>query len=74
MTTVIVVNNRFTTMCTLKMHPSKDDFTITTSTVHRGIFDYIMKINDSAAIISFNYVRITRSKGIPSRDEYECMF
>lgn len=55
------------------MHPSKDDFTITTSTVHRGIFDYITKIDDSAAIISLNYVRITCSKGIPSGDEYEYM-
>ena len=74
MTTTIVANNRFTTICTLELRLSKNDSTIATSIVHSHIFDSIKKIDASAAIISLDQVRIIHSKDIPSGGEYKKSF
>ena len=74
MTTVILDNKRFTTIYILKIHPTKDDSAIATSTVHRRIFDSIIKIDDTAVIVTLDQVRFTRSKKIPSKAEYNKTF
>ena len=68
-TTVTVDNDRYTTICTLEIRPPRDDTVIATNTIHRRIFNSIKEIDESAAIISLDQIRITHDKDIPTEKD-----
>ena len=68
-TTATVDNNRYTTICTLEIRPPRHDTVIATNRIHRKIFDAIKEIDESAAIISLDQIRITHDKDIPTEKD-----
>ena len=61
-TTVTVDNDRYTTIFTIEICPTKDDTTTATNTIHRRIFDSIKEIDDSAVIIPLDQVQFQHGK------------
>ena len=51
-TTATVINNRFTTKCTLDIRPEKPTSIINSSKIHQKIFEAIKNIDESVAIIT----------------------
>ena len=73
-TTVIVANDRYTTIYTLEIRPTKDATATETHTIHRCIFDAIKAIDDSTVIISLDQQRINHGKDMLKGDEYKKVF
>ena len=69
----LVDNDRFTSLCTLDIHPEKKYSKIQPATVHQRIFDTIKTIDHTAIIITSDNIRTTHSKDIPSGKAYEQM-
>ena len=53
-TTAIVDNDRYTTICTLETRPPRDDTAIAINTIYRRIYEAIKEIDDSATIITLD--------------------
>ena len=73
-TTVIAVNNRFVTKCTLDIQLEKKDSVINSPNVYRNIFDEIKQMDDTTAIITQYNLRITNSNKIPIDKDYKTLF
>ena len=73
-TTATVTNDRYTTICTLEIRPSKDDTATATNTIHRRIFDAIKEIDDTAVIITLEQIRIKHGKDMPTEKDYKTVF
>ena len=67
-TTATVVNDRFTTKCTLDIQLEKQDSVIN-SPKHRNIFDAIRQMDDTAAIITQDNIRVTNTNKISTDKE-----
>ena len=68
-TTVAIDNERYTTIYTLEIRPPRNDTVIATNTIHRRIFDAIKEIDESAAIISLDQIRITHGKDMSTEKD-----
>ena len=68
-TTTTVVNNRFTTKCTLDILPEKQNLVINSSKVHRNIFEATKQMNNTAPTITQDNIRITNSITFPADKE-----
>ena len=73
-TTATIDNNRFTTKCTLDIRPEKKNEPIDSPKIHQRIFEAIKQIDETAAIITQNNVRITNSNTFPTDKEHQTMF
>ena len=67
-TTATVDIDRYTTICIIEIRPTKDDTATATNTIHHRIFDAIKEIDDFAAIISLDQLRINHGKDIPTEE------
>ena len=67
--TATVNNDRYITICTLELRPSKDDTATATNTIHRRIFDAIKEIDDTAVIITLEQLRIKHGKDMPTEKD-----
>ena len=66
-TTATVTNDRYTTICTLEIRPTKDDSATATNTIHRRIFDAIKEIDDTAVIITLEQPESNVVKTCPQK-------
>ena len=73
-TTATITNDRYTTICTLEIRPSKDDTATATNTIHRRIFDAIKEIEDTAMIITLEQIRIKHGKDMPTEKDCKTVF
>ena len=73
-TTAAIDNERYTTIYILEIRPPRNDTVIATNTIHRRIFNAIKEIDESAAIISLDQIRITHSKDLPTEKDYKMVF
>ena len=73
-TTATVINNRFTTKCTLDIRPEKPNSIINSSKIHQKIFEAIKNIDESVAIITHENKRITNSNTFPTDNEHNITF
>ena len=69
-TTATVTNDRYTTICTLEIRPSKDDTATAINTIHRRIFDAIKEIDDTAVIITLEQTKFNHGKDMPTTEQY----
>ena len=73
-TTATVINNRFTTKCTLDIRPEKPNSIINSSKIHQKIFEAIKNMDESAAIITHENKRITNSNTFPTDNKHNITF
>ena len=73
-TTATVINNRFTTKCTLDIRPEKPNSIINSSKIHQKIFEAIKHIDESVAIITHENKRITNSNTFPTDNKDKIIF
>ena len=73
-TTATIENNRYTTKCTLDICPEKQNLVINSSKVHQHIIEAIKKMNETAAIIAHDNIRITNGNTFPNDKEHKTSF
>ena len=73
-TTATVTNDRYTTIYTLELRPTKDDTATATNTIHRRIVDAIKEIDDTAVIITLEQLRIKHGKDMPTEKDCKTVF
>ena len=73
-TTITIVNDRYTTTCTLQIRPIKDETVTSTQTIHSRIFDAIKEIEDSTVIISLDQKHIHHDKDMPKEEDNTKVF
>ena len=72
--TATVLNNIFTTKCTLDIRPEKPNSVINSSKVHKNIFEDIKQMDETIPIITQNNIRITNSNIFPIDKEHNTTF
>ena len=69
-----VINNRFTTKCTLDIRREKQNSVINSTKIHQQIFEAIKNMDESAAIIAHDNTRITNIDTFPTDKEHTNAF
>ena len=73
-TTATVINNRFTTKCTLDIRPEKPNSIINSPKIHQKLFEAIKNMDESATIITHENNRITNSNTLPTDNKHNITF
>ena len=72
--TATVLNNIFTTKCTLDIRPEKQNSVIDLSKVHQHIFEDIKQMDETIPITTQDNIRITKSNVFPIGKEHNTTF
>ena len=70
----MIENNIYTTKCTLDIRPEKQNHVINSSEVYQHIFESIKKMDETAAIITHDNIRITNSNTFTNDKEHNTSF
>ena len=73
-TTATIQSNRYTTKCTLDIRPEKQNHVINSLEVHQKIFEAIQQMDETAAIITHDNIRITNINTFTNDKEHNTSF